>query len=143
MLINLTQFARSEEKDPKKPILDAIGHAIGDITLMGGDVLVATYVEPEKTKGGVYMPETRLSESRWQGKSGLVLAMGHDAFRWFEEGQPYEGPKPSIHDWVFYRASDSWEICLCPDSESNKGYSVRMIADKDIKGILSRPDLIY
>ena len=104
--------------------------------------MLATSIEQEKTKGGILLPEKRLTESRYQCKSGLVLKIGPTAFK-YDGSYPWEGPKPELHDWVFFRASDSWEFGLAPNGGVTDLLSVRLVRSEDIKGILDAPELIY
>jgi len=114
-------------------------------------VLIATYIEPEKTKGGIIRPDTNLRESIFQGKVGVMLKAGEDAFlfrgsfpyhtkRKGENEQDYlvrvEKNTPKLGDWLYYRTSDTW---MCKFN----GVNCRLIPDTCIKGRISNPDLIY
>ena len=78
----------SKSQDPRKAILDFVGDLSG-IEVFGDRVLVAIYMRPEKTAGGIIRPETNKVEDVWQGKVGLVLKWGPDAFL-DEDGVLYE-----------------------------------------------------
>jgi co-chaperonin GroES (HSP10) len=132
MKLNVIELAKSD--DAKSAIIKAVGD-ISKMHITEDWVLVGTYIRPEKTKGGIYMPQKTMDEDRFQGKAGLVLAMGPTAFK-YSGPFPYEGPKPEIHDWVMYRNSDSWECGL-------RGVSVRFISSEDIKAIIPDPDMVY
>ena len=55
------------EKDPKHEILDRVGDLSG-VEVFGGDVLVAIYKRPEKTRSGIILADTTRDEDRFQGK---------------------------------------------------------------------------
>lgn len=46
--------------------------------------LVATFIKTGVTKGGIIIPGMTQEEDRWQGKVGLLLAVGPSAFDWEE-----------------------------------------------------------
>jgi co-chaperonin GroES (HSP10) len=96
--------AVSAAKDPKKAILDFVGD-LSDFEVIGDRVLVGIYMRPEKTQGGIIRPDMNKVEDVWQGKVGLVLKCGPDAFIDPDTGQHYEQAlKPG--DWGVFFVSD-------------------------------------
>lgn len=81
--------AISKSKDPRQDIFDFIGDLSGH-EVIGDRVLVAIYMRPEKTQGGIIRPDANKLEDVYQGKVGLVLKWGPDAFRNEETGELYE-----------------------------------------------------
>lgn len=67
-------------------------------TPVGYRVLVLQYVRPERTTGGLIMPEVSKREDEYQGRVGIVLAMGPDAYKDTEKFP--NGPWVSQGDWV-------------------------------------------
>ncbi|HEY6861684.1 MAG TPA: hypothetical protein VI358_18105 [Pseudolabrys sp.] len=131
-LVNLAQYTTPSEL--KDGIHDKLGNLDG-IEVLGSYVLVALYVEPEKTKGGIIRPDRHIDEARYQGKCALVLKKGPTAFK-YDGNYEYEGAVPNIGDWVFMRASDAWDCDI-------KGVPCRMVHSDLIKGIVADPTLIY
>lgn len=130
----------SQATDQRSAILQKVGDLSGH-QLLGDRVLVATYIEPEKTAGGIIMPQARVEESRFQGKVGLVLAIGPTAFR-YEGGYEWEGPKPVAGDWVMYFPSNAREFFL-GGSKDRGGVSCRQISADLIEAIVANPNSIY
>jgi co-chaperonin GroES (HSP10) len=86
---------------PKTAIQEMAGDLSG-IELIGDRVLVGIYMRPEKTAGGIIRPTTNKEEDVWQGKVGLVLKWGPDAFRDLETGDQYE-QVVNVGEWgVFF-----------------------------------------
>lgn len=140
MKATLVELARA--KDPRQTILDMAGDLSGHQVLKDL-VLVATYIEPEKTAGGIIMPEKRLEESRYQGKIGLVLALGPTAFK-YDGSFPYEGPIPKVGEWVKYHPSNAREFFLGgPGGNGNSGISCRHISSDLIEAIIDDPKKIW
>lgn len=78
------------------------------LRLAGNKVMVATYVRPQRSKGGILYTDKRRDGNRFEGKVGLIIALGPTAFKYFG-AFPWEGHKWEIGDWVWYRASDAAE----------------------------------
>ncbi len=85
--------------DPKKVLLKYLGRH--DTEVLHSKVLVATYVRPAVTKGGVLVIE----EDRFQGNIGMVIGLGPGAFRDDNIAQ-FHGKKLEVGDWVMYVPAD-------------------------------------
>ena len=98
--------------DPKQALMDALGaRNLKDFTVLHSQVLVATYVRPAKTKGGIFMPDKVVEEDRWQGNCGLVIALGKGAFK--DDGvAKFHGDNLKIGDWVMYVAADGVSLFI-------------------------------
>jgi hypothetical protein len=124
-----------EGEDPKKVIFKAIGVALDNIEVFGSRVLVATAPHRNKSKGGILYTDKRLEEGRFQGKVGLILKMGSAAFKY--DGQyDWEGPKPEVGDWVYYRPADAWETAI-------NSVPCRFANDQLIVGRVTDPEVIF
>lgn len=135
----LVELARA--KDPRREILERVGDLSGHKVLKDL-VLVATYIEPEVTKGGIYKTETRLNESRYQGKVGLVLKLGPTAFK-YDGPYPYEGPVPREGvDYVQYHPGNGREFFLGGPS-GDTGISCRQIPSPLVEAIIDDPEKIW
>ena len=70
--------------DPAEP--GPFQHLLGklaDLNLpepTGWHILVAQYVRPERSAGGIIMSAKTLQEDAWQNRMGMVLALGPDAY---------------------------------------------------------------
>lgn len=137
---NLLKLASS-----KSPA-DAIWEEVGDLSgheVLKDLVLVATYIEPAITKGGILLTEKRLDESRYQGKVGLVLKKGPTAFK-YDGAFTYEGPVPQVGDWVKYHPGSAREFFLGgPGGDGNSGVPCRHISSQLIDAIIADPTKIW
>ncbi len=130
MRVNLREIAAAAEFDAAKALLDAAGD-LGDYVPCHNEVLVATYIAPEKV-GSIIRPDAHLAEDRYQGKCALVLKTG---------------PKTTIDvkpgDWVVFRNSDAIELFIRDRRKVNEGISARLVEDTYIRMIVTDPSLIY
>lgn len=120
-------FVTVEHKtDPKADILERIG-PLPDGIVHGCRIMVAIYHPPvvEKTAGGLFLAKTIQDEDRLeflhQGKVGLVVAMGPDAY--VDTDDVKFTQKIEVGDWVWFRPSDGLpcdvqtQFCRVFDSE--------------------------
>lgn len=148
MRVNLRALAEAATYDPAKPLLDAAGD-LSDYEVFHNLVLVATYVPPPKVFKGpngedipFHEADNSLSEHRFQGKVGLVLAFGPNAFE--DDGvAKFGGTIISKGDWVIYRGTDGFEFFIRDRRKINEGLSCRLIEDVFVRGRVSDPSLIY
>jgi co-chaperonin GroES (HSP10) len=122
------------DKDPKQALLDEIG-PIDDIEIFHNQVLVAIYIRPNVTKGGIYLSDKTVDEDKYQGKVGLVIKKGADAFN-DPSGKWFNGVKIALHDWVVFRPSDGWQITV-------HGKVCRILDDTDVRGRIPAPDVVW
>lgn len=134
MKLELKDFATYHGEDQKQAILKHLGTVV-DFDLATNRVLVATYIEPNVSKGGIFFTDGRTNESKYQSKVGFILKKGAMAFQ-DDATTKFAGFNPDIGDWVFYRPSSGLEM-------GYRGVHVRMFADQDIAGTVYRPDLIW
>ncbi len=98
-------YARmTHDVDPKKVIHDELGD-ISEIELFHNQVLAAIYIRPEKTKSGLYLSNNTREEDKWQGKVGLIVKTGPDAFK-DDTGKWFNGVNINVGDWIYFRPSD-------------------------------------
>ena len=127
-------IAMLHEADPKEKLLADLGD-ISKIELFNTNVLVAVYVRPEKTKGGIIMSSKSLDEDRYQSKVGLVVKTGPSAFV-ESDGKWFNGLKIKVGDWLVFRPSDGWNVTV-------NGVLCRMFDDASFKGRIPHPDNVY
>jgi len=132
MVSSISKLAQAS--DPKKAIIRQVGDLSG-IEVLHNQLLVGTYIESEKTAGGIIKPDKTIGESRYQGKVGLVLKKGPQAFV-DDTSVKFHGQKAEVGDWILFRFADAWEIFIL-------GVSVRFLFDTDVKAIVSDPSIIY
>jgi co-chaperonin GroES (HSP10) len=130
----MPQMAMKHDVDPRQDLLKQIGD-LKDIELFNNQVLCAIYVRPEKTLGGIIIPEQNRAEDKIQGKVGLVVRKGPTAFvddtdKWFSDIDV------KLNDWVVFRASDGWSITV------NK-VLCRIVDDTDVRGRVAHPDQVW
>jgi hypothetical protein len=160
MNIDLQRYARCvTPAEQKAAIIRDLEPSLATIGVMRNRVLVCTYVEAEVTAGGIYKPNSRIDESKWQGKVGLVLKIGPLAFDFdeiVEEAASFDGTGasgmamdvvrrnhgiPEVGDWVFYRAADTWDCGV--KVGSGTGVHCRFINDDNIIGVIGDPTVIW
>lgn len=127
-------------EDPKQALLNKIGD-ISDFKVFHNNVLVAVYLRPEKTESGLYLPDSVRDEDRYQSKVGLLVKLGPDAFS-DDSGKWFKDVDVKLHDWVWFRPSDSFSLTL-NDSVSGGKVLCRLIEDTLIKGTIPHPDAIW
>ena len=87
----------------------------------GGHVLVAPEVVEEKTKGGIYMPDTVRDKEQAAATVGQVIAVGPSAWRDLDDGSPWcsVGDKVSYARYagVAMKGDDGVEYVLINDND--------------------------
>lgn len=107
-MTKMRQIAESSH-DPKKALLDALGKH--DTKVFHSKVLVATYIQPAMTKGGIIRPDKTIEEDRYQGTTFLVIGMGAGAFKDDNIAQ-FNGDKLEVGDWVMGVAGDGISLFI-------------------------------
>lgn len=139
MKLNVVDLAqRSSDISFKQVVKEMFGNhePLEGWKVPGRNVVVATYVRHGKTKGGILMPDKSVEEDRWQGKVGLVLRLGHAAFKygeWNGRDYAYDGPKAKVWDYITFHTSDARE-------SSYAGLSIKYIHDSLILGVIPEHD---
>jgi len=126
--------------DPREEILKQIGD-LSDFEVFHNKVLLAIYIRPETTKGGIIITNKIRDEDKWQGKVGLIIKMGPDAFI-DEKGKWFKGMNMKLHDWTVSRPSDGWSLTL-NNRETGEDILCRLIDDNNILARPPHPDTIY
>lgn len=122
------------EEDPRREILDKVG-ALTDFDVLGNWVLVGIYIRPTRTKSGLYLADSTRDEDRYQGKAGLVLKKGPNAFV-DDASTNFYGQNVESGDWIGFKASDGWPITV-------NGVLCRMLQDVHIRAKMPSPDMIW
>lgn len=125
----------SQAADPKKALRDTLKPALSHVELLHGKVLVAIYIAPEKTKGGLYRTTNDVKEDVWQGMVGLVMKQGPIAFV-DDDNNKFGGVKiKDGEDWVAFTPGDGRRIQI-------NGVDCRIIEDTQIMMRVQDPELI-
>lgn len=122
------------EVDPREDLMKRVGD-VNDIELFNTNVLVAVYVRPEKTAGGIMMTSNYRDEDKYQGKIGMLLTHGPTAFT-ESEGKWFHGKTFKPGDWLIFRPSDGWPITI-------NGVLCRMLHDDRFLGRVPHPDTVF
>lgn len=133
VITTLSGFADPNEF--KAHVLRNIAKGLEDIEVLYNQVLIAIYIRPEKTAGGIWKPQTNTQEDMWQGKVGLVVKLGPNAFEDDENFQFY-GQKAAVGDWVVFKVGDAWSVQV-------GGFPCRLVSDSNIRMKTNDPQLIF
>jgi len=118
----------------KKHIAKTVGD-LSDVDVMFNMVLLAIYIRPEVTKGGIIRPTSNVQEDIWQGKAGLVLKCGPNAFE--DDGEyNFHGQKANLGDWCVFKVGDAWSIDI-------KGVPCRLVRDSNIRMKVKDPTIVF
>lgn len=133
--------------DAKTELLDKLGD-ISQVEVAQNEVLLAMYMRPEKTAGGIIMPHQNLREDRYQGKVGLVVKIGAACrfVRTDEKTGVTYGIDIQLHDWVAVRTSDTWslEINADPNVSDPRAFTLcRLVYDDEIKLKVPHPGMVW
>lgn len=128
-----TTVAMAMPVDPKQDLLKSLGD-LTDIKLLHGQVLVAVYIRPEKTKGGIILTAKTRDEDNYQSKVGLIVAKGPSAF--ISQGEWTWQEPIDLHEWVVFRASDGWNMLI-------NNVMCRIISDTAVRMTITDPDRVW
>lgn len=128
-------IAMIHEDDPKAALLDSLKPFLPSVRVLGARVLVAVYVRPNMTKSGLFLTAKTTDEDRYQGKVGLVLAMGPIAFE-DDASHRFGTVKPKVGDWVVLSVGDTFAFEM---GERR----MRSVEDVDVHLIIDNPDAIW
>lgn len=133
--------------DAKQEILKRLGD-ISQAEIAQNEVLLAMYMRPEKTAGGIIMPHQNLKEDRFQGKVGLVVKIGSACrfVRTDEKTGVTYGIDIKLHDWVAVRTSDTWplEINADPNISDPRAFTLcRLVYDDQIRMKVPHPGMVW
>lgn len=142
--MDLAACATADEQ--KKLLFDIFKDALSGMELFGSDMLVATYVRSKILKkialvgGGTFNlqgTDNTSQEDIFQGKAGLVLAMGPNAFKWDRFNAKWEGPSAKVGDWVMFRFAEAgMDVDVC-------GVYCRFVDSAHVRGVVNDPALVY
>lgn len=120
--------------DPKAALQEAVGD-LGGYDIFHNQILVAIYVRPETTAGGIIRPGKNVDEDEYQGKVGLVVKVGPTAFL-DSEDQDFQGQSLNTGDWVVFRTGDGWQLTI-------RDTACRILTDRTIRLRIKNPGDIF
>ena len=130
----MSSITMLHQKDPKKVLLEQVGDT-SSIEIFNMQVLVAVYIRPEQTRGGLFLSDKSRDEDRYQSKVGLILRKGPTAFV-DKDGEWFSGLNINEGDWVVFRPADGWSITV-------NGTLCRMLDDMSVRARIAHPDHVY
>lgn len=129
----LAEFHSPEEF--KRHVLGALGDTLPDVEVMFNMVLLAIYIRPEKTKGGIIRPGLNVEEDAYQGKAGLVVKIGPNAFE--DDGEyNFHGQTVEVGDWCVFKVGDAWPLSI-------NGIACRLVRDSGLKLKVKDPSVVF
>lgn len=122
------------DTDPAQDILQKVGD-LTKFELFGNQVLIGVYERPKVTKSGIHLADSTRQEDAYQGKSGLVLALGPAAFE-SDHNYNFRGQRVAPGEWVAIFVSDGRKIVI-------NGQLCRICEDHHIRLKIPAPDAIF
>lgn len=133
--VSKAMHAMQHNEDPADTVRKAIGD-IEPLELFGVQILVGTYIRPEKTKGKIILTDKQRDEDLYQGKVGLVLKVAKGAFVDGDAADTkFNGITVKPGDWIFYSVQDGWSLSV-------NGHHCRILEDVHVRGRVPHPDMV-
>ncbi len=118
--------------DPRTEIIEKFGKVLDGFEILNNEVLIATYLRPETTKGGIILTPKVLGEDVFQGKVGLVVKVGPSC--------DFPTVPIALHDWVMIKSSDGLAMEIL---SGNDKIPCRLAMDKYVRVKLADPQLVW
>jgi co-chaperonin GroES (HSP10) len=124
------------DADPAAEILERIGD-LSAVDVFANQILLGVYRRPDKTASGIHLPDRTRDEDEHQGKVGLVLKVGPQAYVTREDERPFsDAEKVQPGQWVVMWVVDGRKILI-------RGQLCRVVEDYQIRMRVSEPDLVF
>ncbi len=123
----------SRSATPYADILKKVGD-LSDIEVLFNYVLMASYIKPERTRGGIILTDSSKEEDIWQGKTGMVLKLGKDAFK-DDDDMQFNGQTAEVGEWVVFKLGDAWKLTI-------REWPCLLVRDSSIKMKIHDPAII-
>jgi co-chaperonin GroES (HSP10) len=128
-------IAMLHKVDPRLELQRSVDGLVNLITPLGAGVLVAIYIPPEKTIGGIILTDNTRGEGNYQGKVGLVLRLGPIAFQ-EDTTHRFGDAVPKAGDWVVFSVGETFSFELGKQR-------CRIVEDVSVRAIIDQPDIVY
>lgn len=125
----------ADSSDQRATMRALVGDLSG-VRVMGNRVLVGIYIEPDKTKSGLFLSKETLKESIYQGTVGMVLKKGPQAFKDDADNKiSFHGETVNDGDYVAFRAGDAKRCQI-------NGLDCRFVEDTLIDMVVADPNVV-
>jgi co-chaperonin GroES (HSP10) len=118
-------------RDPAEETFEKLGDLSG-FNVLNNYVLYAIYERPLVTASGIHITQSAAAEDEYQGKAGLIVAVGPMV----NDEHEIRGFKLERGNWIAVRPSDGWAIKV-------NGVLCRMINEKSIHMVVPSPDSVF
>lgn len=100
-------------------------------TPIGDKILIKPDIFLEQSEGGVFMPDQFKERMQLSTQSGVIVAVGDDAFTWSADRmRPFGGYKPKVGDRVYFERYAGAEV------QGDDAQDYRLIEDKQIGAVI-------
>lgn len=120
--------------DPAEEIRRQVGD-LSKIDIFANQVLIGVYKRPEQTKSGLFLADVTRDEDEHQGKVGLVLKKGPQAYVDSDDYRFSEDEKVNIGDWAVMWVTDGRKIKI-------NEQLCRVVKDVEIRMRVPKPDVV-
>lgn len=120
--------------DPAEEIRRQVGD-LSKIDIFANQVLIGVYKRPERTKSGLILSDITRDEDEHQGKVGLVLKKGPQAYVDSDDYRFSEDEKVNIGDWAVMWVTDGRKIKI-------NEQLCRVVKDVEIRMRVPKPDVV-
>lgn len=121
--------------DPAVDIRQKVGD-LSKIDIFANQVLLGVYQRPERTKSGLILADRTRAEDEHQGKVGLVLKVGPQAFVDSDDYHFTEAEKVKKGEWVVMWVTDGRKIGI-------NDQLCRVVKDFEIRMRIASPDMVF
>jgi chaperonin GroES len=98
---------------------------------IGEKILIKPDIAVGRTAGGIEMPDDFKERMQLSAQSGVIVAVGDDAFTWnADRSRPFGGYKPKPGDRVHFEKYAGAEV------EGDDGGQYRIIEDRQIGAVI-------
>jgi len=118
----------------RKAAIKAKVGTLDGVDVLFNRILVATYVRSNMTRGGIILTGNNLEEDVWQGKVGLVLKVGPDAFK-DDDSFSFYGQSADIGEWIVFKPGDGYQVGI-------GDWPCRMVRDTAVLMKVKNPAII-
>jgi co-chaperonin GroES (HSP10) len=120
--------------DPRAELLAEVAPVVATKRIGGHDILLAGYQRPHRTASGIFITEKTRDEDKFQGKVGLIVALG--PLVWQDKSAGWYGDNPpQIGDWVVVDVNTTTAVVI-----GKRTY--RLVQDSYIRMVIDHPDEI-
>ena len=123
------------EADPAAQLVKEVGD-LSEIDVFANQILLGVYKRPDRTASGLYLADKTRDEDEHQGKVGLVLKLGPQAFVDDDNRTFNEAEKVKVGEWVVMWVTDGRKITI------NKQLC-RVVEDHQVRMRVASPDMVF